>query len=141
MGKLKIISRSNRPFFDRKEAGVLLGNELKKLGIEKEKPVVVAILRGGIIVAREVVHILDGDLDIVLSRKLGSPFNPELAIGAISENGESFIDERIASQIGIRAQYIEEEKEAAESDRGARFVFSKRLSQNRSGKEIRNHRG
>ncbi|MGC9975603.1 MAG: phosphoribosyltransferase family protein [Syntrophales bacterium] len=110
MGKLQIISRSNRPFFDRKEAGVLLGNELKKLGIEKEKPVVVAILRGGIIVAREVVHILDGDLDIVLSRKLGSPFNPELAIGAISENGELFINERIASQIGIRAQYIEDEK-------------------------------
>jgi putative phosphoribosyl transferase len=110
MGRLYIISRSGHPFSDRKEAGVLLGNELKKLGIEKEKPAVVAILRGGIIVAREVVHVLKGDLDIVLSRKLGSPFNPELAIGAISENGELFINERIASQIGIRAQYIEEEK-------------------------------
>lgn len=110
MGKLHIVSRSSRPFFDRKEAGVLLGNELKKLGIDKEKPAVLGILRGGIIVAREVVRILTGDLDIVLSRKLGSPFNPELAIGAISENGELFINERIASQIGIRAQYIEEEK-------------------------------
>ncbi len=110
MGKLHIVSRSSRPFSDRKEAGVLLGNELKKLDIEKEKPAVIAILRGGIIVAREVVRILKGDLDIVLSRKLGSPFNPELAIGAISENGELFINERIASQIGIRSQYIEEEK-------------------------------
>jgi predicted phosphoribosyltransferase len=110
MGRLYIISRSSHPFSDRKEAGVLLGNELKKLGIEKEKPAVVAILRGGIIVAREVVRILKGDLDIVLSRKLGSPFNPELAIGAISENGELFINERIASQIGVRSQYIEEEK-------------------------------
>jgi predicted phosphoribosyltransferase len=110
MGKLHIISRSSHPFSDRKEAGVLLGNELKKLGIEKEKPAVVAILRGGLIVAREVVRILKGNLDIVLSRKLRSPFNPELAIGAISENGELFINERIASQIGIRPQYIDEEK-------------------------------
>ena len=110
MGKLHIISTSSHPFSDRKEAGVLLGNELKKLGVEKEKPAVVAILRGGIIVAREVVRILKGDLDIVLSRKLGSPFNPELAIGAISENGELFINEKIASQIGIRSQYIEQEK-------------------------------
>lgn len=110
MGKLHIVSRSSHPFSDRREAGILLGNELKKLGIEKEKPAVVAILRGGIIVAREVVRILKGDLDIVLSRKLGSPFNPELAIGAISENGELFINERIASQIGVRSQYIEEEK-------------------------------
>jgi predicted phosphoribosyltransferase len=110
MGKLHIISRSSHPFSDRKEAGILLGNELKKLGIEKEKPAVVAILRGGIIVAREVVRILKGDLDIVLSRKLGSPFNPELAIGAISENGELFINERIASQIGIQPKYIEQEK-------------------------------
>ncbi|MGZ3635444.1 MAG: phosphoribosyltransferase [Syntrophales bacterium] len=110
MGKLHIVSRSSHPFSDRREAGILLGNELKKLGIEKEEPAVVAILRGGIIVAREVVRTLKGDLDIVLSRKLGSPFNPELAIGAISENGELFINERIASQIGVRSQYIEEEK-------------------------------
>ncbi|MGZ6209183.1 MAG: phosphoribosyltransferase, partial [Syntrophales bacterium] len=95
MGKLHIVSRSSHPFSDRREAGILLGNELKKLGIEKEEPAVVAILRGGIIVAREVVRTLKGDLDIVLSRKLGSPFNPELAIGAISENGELFINERI----------------------------------------------
>ncbi len=110
MGKLHIISRSSRPFFDRKEAGTLLGTELKELGIEKERPLVVAILRGGIIVGREVVRILKCDLDVALSRKLGSPFNPELAIGAISEKGELFINERIASQIGIRAEYIEEEK-------------------------------
>ena len=122
MGKLHIVSRSSRPFSDRKEAGVLLGNELKKLGIDKEKPAVLGILRGGIIVAREVARILQGDLDIVLSRKLGSPFNPELAIGAISENGELFINERIASQIGIRAQYLEEEKKKQQK------VISERVS-------------
>jgi len=110
MGKLLIISRSSHPFADRKEAGILLGGELKKLGLEKENPVVVSILRGGIVVGREVARLLKGDLDIALSRKLGSPFNPELAIGAISEGGELFMNERIASQIGVRSQYIEQEK-------------------------------
>jgi len=123
MGKVHIVSRSSRPFSDRKEAGVLLGNELKKLGVDKEKPAVLGILRGGIIVAREVVRILRGDLDIVLSRKLGSPFNPELAIGAISENGELFINERIASQIGIRSQYIEEEKKKQQKVIGERIAY------------------
>ncbi len=47
MGNLHIISRSGHPFSDRKEAGGLLGDELKKLGLEKAKPLVVAILRGG----------------------------------------------------------------------------------------------
>jgi hypothetical protein len=45
MGKLHIISRSSHPFSDRKGACILLGNELKKLGIEKETPAVVTIFR------------------------------------------------------------------------------------------------
>ncbi len=96
---------------DRREAGMLLGNELKRAKLDKENPVVVAILRGGIVVAREVADILDGDLDVMLSRKLGAPYNPELAIGAISENGHLFLNERIAAQVGASDSYIEGEKE------------------------------
>ena len=110
MGKLHIISRSSQPFSDRREAGILLGNELKKRELEKENPVVVAILRGGIIVARKVALILNCDLDIALSRKLGAPFNPELAIGAISENGDLFINEMIAAQVGATDLFINREK-------------------------------
>ena len=110
MGELHVISRSSQPFSDRKEAGILLGDELKKLELEKEKPVVVAILRGGIIVAQKVALILNCDLDIALSRKLGAPFNPELAIGAISENGYLFINEMIATQVGATNLFINREK-------------------------------
>ncbi|HYA13726.1 MAG TPA: phosphoribosyltransferase family protein, partial [Syntrophales bacterium] len=110
MGKLRIISRSSQPFSDRKEAGLLLGDELKNLDLEKEDPVIVAILRGGIIVAREVALILNCDLDIALSRKLGAPFNPELAIGAISENGALFLNEMIAAQVGATDLFINREK-------------------------------
>jgi predicted phosphoribosyltransferase len=86
-----------------------LGNDLKKLELEKQNPVVVAILRGGIIVARQVALILNCDLDIALSRKLGAPFNPELAIGAISENGILFLNEMIAAQVGATEFYIKRE--------------------------------
>ena len=109
MGKVHIISRSSQPFLDRNEAGILLGNDLKKLELEKQNPVVVAILRGGIIVARQVALILNCDLDIALSRKLGAPFNPELAIGAISENGILFLNEMIAAQVGATEFYIKRE--------------------------------
>jgi putative phosphoribosyl transferase len=109
MGKLHIISGSSQPFSDRREAGILLGNELKTLKLEKENPIVVAILRGGIIVAREVSLILNCDLDIALSRKLGAPFNPELAIGAISEHGTLFLNEMIAAQVGATDFYIKRE--------------------------------
>ena len=109
MGKLHIISRSSQPFPDRRAAGILLGNELKTLELERENPIVVAILRGGIIVARKVALILNCDLDIALSRKLGAPFNPELAIGAISENGTLFLNEMIAAQVGATDFYIKRE--------------------------------
>ncbi len=109
MGKLHIISRSSQPFPDRREAGILLGNELKTLELERENPIVVAILRGGIIVASQVALILNCDLDIALSRKLGAPFNPELAIGAISENGTLFLNEMIAAQVGATDFYIKRE--------------------------------
>jgi len=109
MGKLHIISRSSQPFPDRREAGILLGSELKTLELERENPIVVAILRGGIIVARKVALILNCDLDIALSRKLGAPFNPELAIGAISENGTLFLNEMIAAQVGATDFYIKRE--------------------------------
>jgi len=109
IGKLHIISRSSQPFSDRKEAGILLGNELKNLDLEKENPVVAAILRGGIIVARKVALILKCDLDIALSRKLGAPFNPEIAISAISENGALFLNKIIAAQVGATDFYIKRE--------------------------------
>jgi predicted phosphoribosyltransferase len=115
MEKLHIVSRSSEPFSDRKEAGALLGEELTKLDFDEETPVVIAILRGGMIVAREVAHRLNGDLDIALSRKIGAPHNPELAIGAISEKGDLFLNERIATQVGATNAYIRREQERQEA--------------------------
>lgn len=71
---------------------------------------VLGIPRGGVIVAAEVARILKAELDIVLSRKLGAPYNPELAIGAIAEDGRVFLNEVLASQVGADKDYIEAEK-------------------------------
>jgi len=108
VGKVHIISKYRRLFLNRVEAGSLLGQELKRLNLEK--PVVMGIPRGGIIIAREASLILDCDMDVVLSRKLGAPGNPELAIGAIAEDGSVFLNETISSRIGAYDSYIEQEK-------------------------------
>lgn len=110
MGTLSIISRSPLPFADRTEAGILLGRELLNEGIMHPGIIVLGIPRGGLAVAREVAHTLDADLDIVLSRKLGAPGNPELAIGAVAEDGKVFLHRMLMDSLGVSDVYIQEEK-------------------------------
>ncbi len=108
MGNLRIISRDPHPFRNRVEAGRLLARELET--IRDETPVFLGIPRGGLVIARELAHALDGEMDVVLSRKLGAPGNPELAIGAVAEDGRVFLNELISSRTGAFADYLEQEK-------------------------------
>jgi len=70
---------------DRVEAGQLLGDSLIKHHIEN--PVVLVIPRGGVIVGHEIAKKLGCELDIVISKKITPPENPEYAIGAITHDG------------------------------------------------------
>lgn len=70
---------------DRIEAGKLLGKRLSTLDIKE--PIVLAIPRGGMIVGHEVAKVLNCKLDIVISKKITPPENPEYAIGAITYDG------------------------------------------------------
>ncbi len=109
MENLHVLSESSEPFQDRSEAGELLADALRQYcGADA---VAVAIPRGGIIIANEIANRLDMELDILLAHKLGAPANPELAIGAICENGTIFINEQITSFAHVANQYIEEEKQ------------------------------
>ena len=106
MGKFKIISKSEKPFRDRSEAAQLLAHELTLPPLLK--PVILGIPRGGVIVAEEVAKQLGGTMDIVLTHKLGASYNPELAIGAVTESGKVFL---MDSELGEKAaHYIEAEK-------------------------------
>lgn len=107
--KLKILSHSSGSFADRIEAGDLLAEAL--VDYAGPKTVVLGIPRGGLVVAREVALRLKAPLDIVLSRKMGAPENPELAIGAIAESGEIFLDQALAYRVGAGEQYIEQERQ------------------------------
>jgi predicted phosphoribosyltransferase len=107
MAKLRIVSRSNEPFRSREETGRLLGKEL--LGLPLHNVVILGIPRGGLVVAREIAHVLNAPLDLVLSRKLRTPDQPELALGSVSENGRVFLNESIVRQLGVSNDYIRQE--------------------------------
>lgn len=108
MGALQIISYSGQAFRDREEAGRLLSAELEEFA--GGATVVLGIPRGGMVIAQSIATELEVDLDIVLSHKLGAPMNPELAVGAVCEDGTVFINKEIAPLVGANTAYIEREK-------------------------------
>src|SRR6476620_11224998 len=77
-------------FRDRREAGVVLARRLE--GLRNENPVLLALPRGGVTVAFEVARALHAPLDVMVVRKLGVPFQPELGMGAIGEGGARVLD-------------------------------------------------
>lgn len=83
------------PFYDRKEAGQRLAAAIskKRKAISKDDAIVLALPRGGVIVAKEVAEILKIPLDIIVVRKIGYPDNPEYAIGAVGESGQTVLSE------------------------------------------------
>lgn len=111
MGILRTVSQGSEPFANRIEAGRLLGNEL--LNLSGENPVVLGIPRGGVVVAMQLALLLHAELDVVLSRKLGAPGNPELAIGALNEDGKLILIQDVISRLGRYEEikgYVEEQK-------------------------------
>jgi predicted phosphoribosyltransferase len=109
MGGLRIVSSSDKPFSGRVEAGLSLAQQLKNY--HGQKAVVLGVPRGGVIIAQQIAGELEADLDIVLSHKLGAPGNPELAIGAVCEDGKLFIDDRLISYVDTDKGYIKKERE------------------------------
>lgn len=74
-------------------------------------PLILAIPRGAVPMGQRLAHALDGELDVVLVRKLRAPFNPEFALGSIDESGWSYIADYAESAGGTPA-YLEQEKKA-----------------------------
>lgn len=108
MGNIKILAHSDELFRDRIEAGRLLAGALERYN--GKDTVILGIPRGGVVIAGEIAAKLGAELDIVLSRKLGAPGNPELALGAVSEDGKLFLHEMVKAQGFADSPYIKEEK-------------------------------
>jgi len=92
----------------------MLASQLASLHLTN--PVVLAIPRGGIETAAPIAERLDAELDVVLSRKLRSPDQPELAIGAVSESGEVHLDPSLVTLTGATKVYVEEERARQEAE-------------------------
>jgi putative phosphoribosyl transferase len=115
-------------FYDRTDAGRRLAKLLKR---RIQGPcIVLAIPRGGVVVGYEVAKELCCPLDVVISRKVGAPAQPELAVGAVAEDGVVFVDEEIAGLVGVSRDYVE--RRAREELREVR----RRAEEYRGGREM-----
>jgi predicted phosphoribosyltransferase len=91
-------------FRNRHDAGCQLANALKDRKLDD--PLVLAIPRGGVPVGAVLAQGLDAELDIVLSRKLPAPGQPELAIGAISEDGQVYLNDYARGLVAKLDEYL-----------------------------------
>ncbi|XGC81584.1 phosphoribosyltransferase family protein [Bdellovibrio bacteriovorus] len=88
-------------FKDREEAAKLLSEKL--IPFKKDNPIVLAIPRGAVPIAAIIAEDLEAPMDLVLIKKIGAIHNPELAIGAISEDGHTFFNKELVQILGISA--------------------------------------
>jgi putative phosphoribosyl transferase len=94
-------------FLNRDDAAQQLSEKLQ--AYREQHPLVLAIPRGSVPMAKSIAKALGGDVDVVLVRKLRAPGNPELAIGSVDESGWTYLADYAMQMAGNN--YIEEEKE------------------------------
>jgi putative phosphoribosyl transferase len=94
------------PFKDRKDAGKKLAKMLSYLA-KRDDVLVLALPRGGVVLGYEIGKELHVPLDVILVRKLGVPWQPELALGAIATHGIRVINKSIVSSLNIDEDTIE----------------------------------
>ena len=94
-------------FRDRHDAATRLAERLKSY--RGANPLILAIPRGAVLMAKLIASKLDGEFDVVLVRKLRAPHQPELALGSVDESGWTFVAD-YAPMYGANQSYIESEK-------------------------------
>ncbi len=94
-------------FYDRNEAALALAEKLADY--KGKHPLILAIPRGAVPMAKVIADSLGGSYDVVFVRKLRAPYQPELAIGSVDESGWTYIAD-FAASVGADAQYIASEK-------------------------------
>ncbi len=95
-----------RIFLDRQDAGRRLAERLATYA-GRSDVCVLALPRGGVEVGAEVARGLGAPLDVLVVRKLGMPWQPELAMGAVAGGGVRVLNEQVVSELGIPAAVIE----------------------------------
>ena len=116
-------------FHDRVDAGRQLAEKLRQY--QGQDAVVLGLPRGGVVVAAEVARALDLPLDVVITRKIGAPFNPEYAIGAVAEQDAVMLNDEEIALLGIPDEYVQRaiREQQAEIDR--------RIEEYRGGRSLK----
>lgn len=99
------MSSGPQRFRDRADAGRQLARRLAAFAAER--PVIVALPRGGVVVAYEIARSLDAPLDVLVARKLGAPRQPEFGVGAIAPGGMLVVDPQAVSFTGMTDEDLE----------------------------------
>lgn len=120
-------------FEDRVDAGRRLAEKLARY--RGSNAIVLAIPRGGVVVGFEVAAALECPLDIVVPRKIGSPSQPELAIGAVTSDAV-MLDDKLIQYLGVSKEYIDDEirRQREEIERRERMYRENRQSPTLEGK-------
>ncbi len=108
-------------FRNRREAGERLAEKL--YAYRGQDPLILAVPRGGVDVAAPIFEQLGGELDLMITRKIGAPNQPELAIGAVTADGAALLNDVLVAKIGIDQDYINQAiaREKAEIGRRLRL--------------------
>ncbi|MFB6226415.1 MAG: phosphoribosyltransferase [Candidatus Paceibacteria bacterium] len=115
-------------FQDRDDAAEKLLKKLNKFK-RKRKLVVIGVPRGGVPLAKRIADGINKPLDIIVTKKIGAPFNKEYAIGAITEDGTPILDEKNKQTVDVPQSYLEEEIKAQKEE------VDRRLKKYRGQKE------
>lgn len=91
-------------FNNRREAGAQLAKKLS--GYRGQNPLILAVPRGGVAVAAPIHEALGGELDLIITRKIGAPYQAELAIGATGADGFVMLNETLTSRLNVSQEYI-----------------------------------
>ena len=123
-------------FRDRRDAGRRLAVALEHLA--GENPLVLALPRGGVPVAAEVARALRAPLDVFVVRKIGAPFQPELGLGAIAEDGTMYLNREVCGLVGAEDSDIQliARRERAEAQRRVRRYRGDRALPSLEGRTV-----
>jgi putative phosphoribosyl transferase len=94
-------------FSDRTDAGRQLAGALERF--RSSQPLVLALPRGGVLVGAVVARALGGQFDVALVKKLRAPGSPELALGAVSEDGNVFLNQEVINLTDADESYVQSE--------------------------------
>lgn len=121
-------------FRDRRDAGIQLARRLLHYR-ERKDVVVLALPRGGVVTGSEIASSLNLPLDVLIVRKIGVPFQPELAAGALSETGTVVFNKDVLSSYDIPQSYLDGEISKQKGE------ISRRIMLYRKGKGIQDLEG